>query len=96
MSWMVLALDTMKNSSKFVTGDDISKAVGWYHPIDNVGLTQEIADGMRILSGAADMACFGRLYSSIPDLPERFANPLPPTPGLPNTGPMEYTDFSNQ
>ena len=41
--------------------------------ICNVGLTKETAEGM-IRSGAADLACFGRLYMSNPDLPERFAN----------------------
>ena len=41
--------------------------------ICNVGLTKETAEGM-IRSGAADLACFGRLYMSNPDLPERVAN----------------------
>ena len=42
----------------------------------NVGLTRDTAEGM-IRSGAADLACFGRLYISNPDLVERFANDLP-------------------
>lgn len=65
----------------------------------NVGLTKEIAEGM-IRSGAADMAVFGRLYMSNPDLPERFANDwelndLPPyeTWWRP-IGEKGYTDFA--
>jgi N-ethylmaleimide reductase len=44
--------------------------------ICNVGLTKEVAEGM-VRSGAADLCCFGRLYISNPDLPERFANNYP-------------------
>jgi N-ethylmaleimide reductase len=47
--------------------------------ICNVGLTKDIAEGM-LRSGAADMACFGRLYISNPDLAERFANDWPVEP----------------
>lgn len=39
--------------------------------ICNVGLTRDVAEGM-IRSGSADLAAFGRLYISNPDLPERF------------------------
>jgi N-ethylmaleimide reductase len=66
--------------------------------IANVGLTKDSAEGM-IRSGAADLACFGRLYMSNPDLPERFANnwPLKPEAEYPtwwnNTGAEGYTDF---
>ena len=66
--------------------------------ICNVGLTKEIAEGM-IRSGAADMACFGRLYISNPDLPERFANNWPVAEPAPyetwwgHTGAVGYTDF---
>lgn len=45
----------------------------------NVGLSKGIAEGM-VRSGAADLACFGRLYISNPDLPERFANNWPVEP----------------
>lgn len=45
----------------------------------NVGLSRGIAEGM-VRSGAADLACFGRLYISNPDLPERFANNWPVEP----------------
>ncbi len=64
----------------------------------NVGLTKEIAEGL-IRSGAADMACFGRLYISNPDLPERFANDWPLADPAPyetwwgHTGAKGYTDF---
>ena len=66
--------------------------------ICNVGLTKEIAEGM-IRSGAADMACFGRLYISNPDLPERFANDWPLAEPAPyptwwsHIGASGYTDF---
>jgi N-ethylmaleimide reductase len=64
----------------------------------NIGLTKEIAEGM-IRSGAADMAAFGRLYISNPDLPERFSNGWPlAAPGEYSTwwfptGAEGYTDF---
>lgn len=64
----------------------------------NVGLTKEVAEGM-IRSGAADMACFGRLYMSNPDLPERFANDWPLAEPAPyetwwyHTGAKGYTDW---
>lgn len=66
--------------------------------ICNVGLTKGIAEGM-IRSGAADMACFGRLYISNPDLPERFANNWPVAEEAPYptwwqaTGAKGYTDW---
>merc|ERR1712176_56299 len=44
--------------------------------ICNVGLTKDTAEGM-IRSGGADLACFGRLYMSNPDLPARIANNWP-------------------
>jgi 2,4-dienoyl-CoA reductase-like NADH-dependent reductase (Old Yellow Enzyme family) len=64
----------------------------------NVGLTKEIAEGM-IRTGATDMAAFGRLYISNPDLPERFANNWPVADPAPYntwwtpTGASGYTDF---
>lgn len=66
--------------------------------IANVALTKEIAEGV-IRSGAADMAAFGRLYITNPDLPERFANDWPlAEPGqYPTywsyTGASGFTDF---
>lgn len=66
--------------------------------ITNVGLTKDTAEGM-IRSGAADLACFGRLYISNPDLPERFANNWPTAPEAAYetwyrpTGAKGYTDF---
>lgn len=66
--------------------------------ITNVGLTKETAEGM-IRSGSADMACFGRLYMSNPDLPERFANDWPVAAEAPYetwwqpTGAKGYIDF---
>ena len=86
MSWMVLALDTMENQSKIVTGARNS------HPTGNVGLTQEIADGMRIQSGAADITCFRRLYISNPDLCE----PAPYHSWCTQHRAHGYTDFSNE
>jgi N-ethylmaleimide reductase len=66
--------------------------------ICNVGLTKEIAEGM-IRSGAADLACFGRLYISNPDLVERFANDWPLEPEAAyqhwwqHVGAKGYTDW---
>jgi N-ethylmaleimide reductase len=64
----------------------------------NVGLSKGIAEGM-VRSGAADLACFGRLYISNPDLPERFANDWPCEPEAAYehwwspTGAKGYTDW---
>ena len=64
----------------------------------NVGLTKEVAEGM-LRSGAADLMCFGRLFMSNPDLPERIANnwPLEPEAAYETwwgpTGEKGYTDF---
>jgi N-ethylmaleimide reductase len=64
----------------------------------NVGLNKGIAEGM-LRSGAADLACFGRLYISNPDLPERFANDWPVEPEAAYehwwapTGAKGYTDW---
>lgn len=66
--------------------------------ITNVGLTKETAEGM-IRSGGADLACFGRLYMSNPDLPERVANNWPLNPEAEYatwwgpTGAKGYTDY---
>ena len=85
------------NVDKVVTTMDIRK--NFDGPIlFNVGLTKEIAEGM-IRSGAGDMAVFGRLYISNPDLPERFANnwPVEPEASYENwwgpTGAKGYTDY---
>lgn len=70
------------NKCKAVTCADIRKVFSG--PImANVGLTRDIAEGM-IRSGACDLACFGRLYISNPDLAERFKNNWPVAP------PAEY------
>jgi N-ethylmaleimide reductase len=66
--------------------------------IFNVGLEKGTAEGM-LRSGVADLACFGRLYISNPDLPERFANNWPVEPQAAyetwwgHTGAKGYTDF---
>eukprot|EP00954_Amorphochlora_amoebiformis_P010880 850041-Amorphochlora_amoeboformis.AAC.1 len=66
--------------------------------IANVGLTRDIAEGM-LRSGATDLACFGRLYMSNPDLPERFANNWPLAAEPPyeywwkTPGAKGYTDY---
>lgn len=66
--------------------------------ISNVGLNKDSAEGM-IRSGAADMACFGRLYISNPDLPERIANNWRTEPEAEYsswwapTGSKGYTDY---
>lgn len=64
----------------------------------NVGLDRGVAEGM-LRSGAMNLACFGRLYISNPDLPERFANnwPVEPEAAYKNwwapTGAKGYTDY---
>lgn len=64
----------------------------------NVGLTKEVAEGM-VRSGAVDLVCFGRLYISNPDLPERFANNWPLADSAPyetwwgHTAEKGYTDW---
>uniref|UniRef100_A0A7S2X6W7 NADH:flavin oxidoreductase/NADH oxidase N-terminal domain-containing protein n=1 Tax=Lotharella oceanica TaxID=641309 RepID=A0A7S2X6W7_9EUKA len=66
--------------------------------IANVGLTKEMAEGM-VRSGAVDLAAFGRLYISNPDLPERFENGWPLAESAPYetwwrpTGAKGYTDW---
>jgi len=67
--------------------------------IGNVGLTRDIAEGL-IRSGAMDLAAFGRLYISNPDLAARFQNnwPLNPDATYPDWwtrgyGAKGYTDF---
>ena len=66
--------------------------------IANVGLTPDTAEGM-VRSGATDLACFGRLYMSNPDLPERVANnwtlapPAEYSTWWGPTGAQGYTDF---
>lgn len=63
---------------KVVTAMDMK--VGFKGPLMcNVGLTKESAEGM-LRSGAADLCCFGRLFISNPDLPERFQNGWPLNP----------------
>lgn len=85
------------NKAPVVTCADIRKV--FFGPIiANCGLTRDIAEGI-IRSGAADLACFGRLYISNPDLADRFANDYPVAPEadystwwMP-TGAKGYTDF---
>jgi len=66
--------------------------------MSNVGLVRDTAEGM-IRSGAADMAAFGRLYISNPDLVERFANDWPLEESAPyetwwqHTAEKGYTDW---
>lgn len=66
--------------------------------IANIGLTKDMAEGM-VRSGAADMASFGRLYITNPDLVQRFANnwPVEKEGEYPDwwgpTGAKGYTDF---
>ena len=66
--------------------------------IGNIGLTKELGEGM-LRSGAADLACYGRLYISNPDLPIRFEKNLPVEPEAPYetwwypTGEKGYTDW---
>lgn len=66
--------------------------------IGNIGLTKDVAEGM-IRSGAVDLACFGRLYISNPDLVERFQNNWPLNPDSTYeqwwhvSGASGYTDF---
>jgi len=85
------------NKCKPITVFDMKKA--FKGPvICNVGLTRDIAEGM-IRSGAADMAAFGRLYMSNPDLADRFANnwPVEPEAAYENwwyyTGAKGFTDY---
>lgn len=49
--------------------------------ISNIGLTEDMAEGM-LRSGVCDLTAFGRLFISNPDLVERFTNnwPLNPMP----------------
>ena len=66
--------------------------------ICNINLTKEIGEGM-LRSGAADLACYGRLYMSNPDLPIRFEKDLPLTEPAPYetwwqpTGAKGYSDW---
>ena len=63
------------------------------------GLTKELGEGM-LRSGAADLASFGRLYISNPDLPMRFEKDLPLADIAPTelwwypTAAVGYTDWS--
>jgi N-ethylmaleimide reductase len=67
--------------------------------ICNIGLTKESGEGM-LRSGAADLAAYGRLYISNPDLPLRFEKDLPLAESAPyetwwyNTGEKGYTDWA--
>jgi N-ethylmaleimide reductase len=85
------------NMCRAVTAFDLKKVFD-APIIVNVGLTKDSAEGM-IRSGAADLACFGRLYMSNPDLPERIANnwPLNPEAEYPTwwgpTGAAGYSDI---
>lgn len=66
----------------------------------NVGLTRDVAEGM-LRNGGCELCCFGRLYMSNPDLPERFEMDWPLAPSaeystwFPRPGTAKgYTDFS--
>ena len=64
----------------------------------NIALTRDVAEGM-LRSGACDMAVFGRLYISNPDLVARFENDWPLADSPPHetwwypTGAKGYTDW---
>jgi N-ethylmaleimide reductase len=81
-----------------VTMFDMKKQFDSAPLICNIGLTKDTAEGM-IRSGTADLCCFGRLYISNPDLPERFANDWPVAEPAPYetwwyaTGAKGYTDW---
>lgn len=85
------------NKCKPVTCADIRKV---YDGIimANVGLTRDVAEGL-IRSGTVDLAAFGRIYMSNPDLVERFENDWPVEEGAPyeawwgETGAVKYTDW---
>lgn len=86
------------NKTKVVTAGDLRKYFDG-PIIGNVGLTRDTAEGGMVRSGAVDLAAFGRLYISNPDLVERFANDWPveeeaayETWWSP-TGSKGYTDF---
>ncbi|KAL7570728.1 hypothetical protein ACA910_017850 [Epithemia clementina (nom. ined.)] len=85
------------NKSPVVTVADFRKVFDG--PIlCNIGLTKDMAEGM-LRSGAADMAVFGRLYISNPDLALRFLHDWPLTESAPYetwwtpTGAAGYTDW---
>jgi N-ethylmaleimide reductase len=85
------------NKDRVVTCADIRKVFDG--PImANVDLTRDVAEGL-IRSGACDLAAFGRLYISNPDLPERFANDWPLAEPAPyetwwyRTAEKGYTDW---
>ncbi len=64
----------------------------------NCGYTKASAEE-RIASGEADLAAFGRVYITNPDLPERFKNdwPLNPSEDMSlwyTPGPEGYTDYA--
>jgi N-ethylmaleimide reductase len=81
-----------------VTMFDMKKQFDSAPLICNCGLTKDMAEGM-IRSGTADLCCFGLLYISNPDLPERFANDWPVAEPAPYetwwqaTGAKGYTDW---
>jgi len=85
------------NKCRAVTCFDVRKAFDG--PImANVTLTRDLAEGL-LRSGACDLAVFGRLYISNPDLPERFANNWPVEEPAPyptwwsHTAEKGYTDW---
>jgi len=85
------------NKCKALTTSDFRKVYSGTI-ISNCGLTKEVAEGM-LRSGSTDLAAFGRLYMSNPDLAERFQNNWPVVPEAEYmtwwhpTGAKGYTDF---
>lgn len=85
------------NKTKVVKAGDLRKHFDG-PIIGNVGLRRDTAEGM-VRSGAVDLAAFGRLYISNPDLVERFANDWPVEEEAAYetwwnpTGAKGYTDF---
>jgi N-ethylmaleimide reductase len=84
--------------SPVVTVFDMKKEFDSAPIICGVGLTKDTAEGM-IRSGAADLASFGRLLITNPDLPERISNDWPLADSPPfeawwtPTGAKGYTDW---
>merc|ERR1712176_20969 len=88
------AFGDMGSEDNFETFVHVAKEMN----TSNLALTKEIAEGM-VRSGAVDLVCFGRLYMSNPDLPERFANNWPLADPAPyetwwgHTAEKGYTDW---
>jgi N-ethylmaleimide reductase len=85
------------NKCRALTTSDIRKVYSGTI-MANCGLTRDVAEGM-LRSGSMDLAAFGRLYISNPDLAERFQNNWPVAPEAEYmawwqpTGAKGYTDY---